>query len=168
MWRANSAAAGTFIWRDIGRDISELADGKRVTVMLAGNSDWGKSTLSVYLANLALGHGLVPCIIDGDIGQNDLASPASIGAAALSRQIIDLRDVSASMIEFVGNTSPVGFERVVARKLRSIIKRVGLLGDIFIINTDGYAREAGIQYRLMIANELQPDAIVCVGENTTT
>ena len=108
MWRANSAAAGTFIWRDIGRDISELADGKRVTVMLAGNSDWGKSTLSVYLANLALGHGLVPCIIDGDIGQNDLASPASIGAAALSRQIIDLRDVSASMIEFVGNTSPVG------------------------------------------------------------
>jgi polynucleotide 5'-hydroxyl-kinase GRC3/NOL9 len=166
MWRANPAAAGTFIWRDTARDISALADGKRVTVMLAGNSDTGKSTLSVYLANMVLGDGLVPCIIDGDIGQGDLAPPASIGATALSRPIIDLRDVSAGMIEFVGNTSPVGFERVVARKLRSILKRVGLLGDICIVNTDGYALGAGVKYKLMIANELQPDAIVCVGENS--
>lgn len=167
MWRANPAAAGTSMWRDIARDISVIADGKRVTVMLAGNSDTGKSTLSVYLANVALGHGLLPCIIDGDIGQGDLTPPATIGAAALSRPIIDLRDISASMIEFVGNTSPVGFERVVARKLRSILERVGLLGDICIINTDGYARDSGVQYKLMIANELQPDAIVCVGENPT-
>jgi len=165
MWKANPVDAGTFMWRDIARDISALAAGKRVTVMLAGNSDTGKSTLSTYLANYLRGHGLVSCIIDGDIGQGDLAPPGSIGAAPISGQIIDLRDVSTRLFEFVGNISPVGFERLIARKLSTILKRGSRLGDISIVNTDGYAGHAGVQYKLQIANELRPDAIVCVGKN---
>jgi polynucleotide 5'-hydroxyl-kinase GRC3/NOL9 len=76
--------------------------------MLAGGSDTGKSTLSTYLANVALAHGARPCMIDGDIGQGDLAPPAAIGAAALFRQVTDLREVSSSMFEFVGSISPAG------------------------------------------------------------
>jgi len=165
MWKANIGDAGTFMWRDIARDISASADNKKFTVMLAGNSDTGKSTLSTYLANFVRGHGLVPCIIDGDIGQGDLAPPGSIGAAMLSGQIIDLRDVSTHLFEFVGNISPAGFERLIVRKLSTILKRGSLLGDISIVNTDGYARDAGVQYKLQIANELSPDVIVCVGKN---
>jgi polynucleotide 5'-hydroxyl-kinase GRC3/NOL9 len=165
IWMADPAAAGTLMWRDIARQVSALAGGKKVTVMLAGDTDTGKSTFSAYLANVALERGLVPCVIDGDIGQGDLAPPASIGAAALSGQVTDLRDVSASLLEFVGNVSPAGFERLVANKLRSMLERAGPLGDICIVNTDGYVRDAGVLYKLMIAKELQPDAIVCLGGN---
>ncbi len=165
MWLADPSVAGTTNWRDIARQVPALAGGRKITVMLAGDTDTGKSTLSAYLANVALARGLAPCVIDGDIGQGDLAPPASIGAAALSKQVTDLRDVSASLFEFVGNTSPAGFERLVARKLRSILDRAGPLGDICIINTDGYVRNGGVQYKLMIAKELRPDAIVCLGEN---
>ena len=165
MWLADPAAAGTSMWRSLAQQVSALAVGKKITVMLAGDTDTGKSTLSAYLANVALAHGLAPIIIDGDIGQGDLAPPASIGAAALSRQVTDLRDVSASLFEFVGNTSPAGFERLVAKKLKSILERAGPLGDICIVNTDGYVRNGGVQYKLMVAKELQADAIVCLGEN---
>ncbi len=165
MWLADPAEAGTSMWHDIARQVSALAD-KKITVMLVGDTDTGKSTFSAYLANVALSRQLVPCIIDGDIGQGDLEPPASIGAAALSGPVTDLRDASASLFEFVGDISPVGFERLVAKKLRSMLERAGPLGDISIVNTDGYVRDAGVEYKLMIAKELQPDAIVCLGENT--
>jgi polynucleotide 5'-hydroxyl-kinase GRC3/NOL9 len=165
MWPADPAAAGTSIWTGIAQQVYALAVSKKITVMLAGDTDTGKSTLSVYLANVALGHGLTPCIVDGDIGQGDLAPPASIGAAAYSRQATDLRDVSATLFEFVGNVSPAGFESFVTKRLGSILERVRTLGDIYIVNTDGYVRNGGVQYKLMIARELRPDVIVCLGEN---
>jgi polynucleotide 5'-kinase involved in rRNA processing len=65
----------------------------------------------------------------------------------------------------VGSISPAGFERLVAKKLRSILERAGPLGDVCIVNTDGYVRNGGVRYKLMIARELQPDVIVCIGEN---
>jgi polynucleotide 5'-hydroxyl-kinase GRC3/NOL9 len=164
-WLADPMKAGTSLWRDIAQQVPSLAVDRGVTVMLVGDSDTGKSTLSAYLANVTLERGLLPCVIDGDIGQGDLGPPASIGAAILSKQVTDLRDVAASLFEFVGNISPAGFEGLVAKKLRSIVDRAGTLGDICIINTDGYVRNDGVQYKLMIAKELQPDAIVCLGEN---
>ena len=164
-WLADHTKAGTSLWRDIAKQVTSLAVDKKVTVMLAGDTDTGKSTLSAYLANVTLERRLVPYLIDGDIGQGDLGPPASIGAAVLSKQVTDLRDVTASLFEFVGNISPAGFEHIVAKKLRSVIDRAVTLGDIRIINTDGYVRNGGVQYKLMIANELQPDAIVCLGEN---
>lgn len=164
MWLANPAVAGTSMWRGIAKQVSALAGGKKIIVMLTGDTDTGKSTLSAYLANMALGHGLVPCI-DGDIGQGDLAPPTSIGAVVLSKQVTDLRDISAGLFEFVGSLSPAGFEHLVAKKLRLILERARSLGDIYIVNTDGYVRNSGVQYKLMIAKELQPDVIVCLGEN---
>ncbi|AFU59864.1 GTPase or GTP-binding protein-like protein [Candidatus Nitrososphaera gargensis Ga9.2] len=165
MWLADPAKAGVSLWRGITQELTDLVGNKKTTVMLVGETDTGKSTLSVYLANVMLNRGLVPCIVDGDIGQGDLAPPTSIGAAVLPRQVTDLRDVDASLFEFVGSTSPAGFDRFVAKKLRSILDRVGPLGDTCIVNTDGYASDGGIQYKLMIASELQPDAIVCIGDN---
>ena len=161
MWLADPSVAGISIWREIAQQM--IADNKKV-VMLVGDNDTGKSTLAAYLANVALGRGLAPFIIDGDIGQGDLAPPTCIGATALSTPVTDLRDASASAFEFVGSISPVGFEELVAKKLRSMLDRAGPF-DICIANTDGYARNGGIRYKLMIARELQPGLIICLGEN---
>lgn len=165
MWLADPAEAGISMWHDIARQVFALAGGRRVTVMLVGDTDTGKSTLSAYLANVALSHRLVPCVIDGDIGQGDLGPPATIGATDLSGHVTDMRDASASLFEFIGNISPAGFERLVTKKLKSLLEHTGPLGDICIVNTDGYVRDAGVEYKLMIAKALQPDAIVCLGEN---
>lgn len=159
MWKASPEEAGVSMWRDVARQVSAL---DKATVMIVGGSDTGKSTLASYLANVALGRGLVPCVVDGDIGQGDLAPPAAIGAARICEPLTDLRDASAGMFEFVSSTSPAGFEQIVAKKLGSIIGRARTLGDICIVNTDGYARDGGVQYKLALAKSLRPDAIVCL------
>jgi polynucleotide 5'-hydroxyl-kinase GRC3/NOL9 len=165
-WLASPASAGTLMWRGIVRILLTLCDTKKaITVMVVGDTDVGKSTLSTYIANLALDYGFVPCVVDGDIGQGDLAPPGAIGAAVLSGQVTDLRDVCADLFEFVGDISPAGIEGFVATRLGSIIGKARRTGDICIVNTDGYVRAGGIAYKLMVATVLRPDAIICLGKN---
>jgi polynucleotide 5'-hydroxyl-kinase GRC3/NOL9 len=134
--------------------------------MLVGDTDTGKSTLAIYLANMAIRRGLAPSVIDGDMGQGDLAPPTAIGAVILSKEVVDLRDadVNSNLFEFIGNISPAGFEGLVAKKLGSMLDRTRPLADICIVNTDGYVRDGGVQYKEMIAEELQPDVVICLGD----
>jgi len=164
-WMADPAIAGTAMWCRVINKILELAKKqKSITVMLAGDTDTGKSTFSTYLANMVLASEMKPCIIDGDIGQGDLAPPSAIGAASVSKQVTDLRDIHASLFEFIGSISPVGVEHFVAAKIRSILDYCVPIGNVMIVNTDGYVRGSGIQYKLQLADRLQPDAIVCLGD----
>ena len=169
IWWADPKQAGTSMWRSVAEKVYALTACKKTTttVMLIGDTDTGKSTLAIYLANMAISRGLVPIVIDGDIGQGDLAPPTAIGAAVLSKQVVDLRDVSTNnnLFEFLGSISPIGFEGLIARKLRSILDRTSPLANVCIVNTDGYVRNDGLQYKAMIAEELHPDVIICLGED---
>lgn len=166
LWWADPKQAGTSMWYSLAQQVCALAASKKTTVMLVGDTDTGKSTLAIYLANMAIRRGLVPTVIDGDIGQGDLAPPTAIGAAVLSKQVVDLRDVNTTnLFEFVGSISPIGFEGLIAKKLGSILDRIDPITNICIVNTDGYVKSGGLQYKAMIAEELQPDVVICLGEN---
>ena len=55
---------------------------KRIAII--GPSNSGKSTLSLYMANVFISHGLRPLLIDADVGQGDLAPPTCLGAAVMN------------------------------------------------------------------------------------
>jgi polynucleotide 5'-hydroxyl-kinase GRC3/NOL9 len=176
LWWADPRQAGTSMWRCLVDQVFALiaANKKTFTVMLVGDTDTGKSTLAIYLANMAIRRGLVPSVIDGDIGQGDLAPPTAIGAAILSKQVVDLRDVyvdnsnnnnNTNLFEFIGSISPAGFECLIAKKLRSMLDRTSPLADICIVNTDGYIRDGGVQYKKTIAEEIQPDLVISLDDD---
>src|SRR5918999_2825027 len=173
LWWADPRQAGTSMWHSLVDQVFKLiaVNKKTFTVMLVGDTDTGKSTLAIYLANMAIRRGLVPSVIDGDIGQGDLAPPTAIGAAVLSKQVVDLRDVyvdnnnNTNLFEFIGSISPAGFECLIAKKLRSMLDRTSPLADICIVNTDGYVRNGGVQYKKMIAEEIQPDLVICLDDD---
>lgn len=173
-WEADPARAGTWMWRRAARRLlllPPLLEGNRKVIMIVGRADAGKSTFATFLANSALAAGLVPCVVDGDIGQGDLAPPGAMGAALLRAPATDLRDVRADLYEFVGDITPSaaaagGLERVVAEKLRLLVGRARRLDnvDICIVNTDGYVSfGGGARYKAMLASQLRPDAAVVIG-----
>ncbi len=159
-WNADPLTSGTSMWQSAVERI--LSAGQRV-VMIVGQTDTGKSTFSTYLTNVAIERGLVPCLIDGDIGQGDLAPPGAVGATIIRRQLTDLRDARADFFEFVGSLTPAGFERIVAGRLRSLLLKTRRLADLQIINTDGYVENGGLPYKLMMARVLRPAVLVCLG-----
>src|SRR5688500_17831705 len=71
-WSADPSTAGTAMWKNVAQKILSGCS----VVMVAGGVDAGKSTFCTYLANAAISRGITPCVIDGDIGQGDLAPPA--------------------------------------------------------------------------------------------
>ncbi|HJT48290.1 MAG TPA: Clp1/GlmU family protein [Nitrososphaeraceae archaeon] len=164
-WLASYSVAGTSIWEDIVHRI--LHDIRTLgTVLVVGNTDTGKSTFAAYLINGALKIGLRPTIIDADIGQGDLAPPNTIGGAIINTQVIDLRDIAPSLIEFVGSITPAGFEDPIIEAVKKILRGVRISSNICIINTDGYVLNDGINYKIRMAEEIKPDVIVCLGEYT--
>ncbi len=166
-WWADASSAGTSMWRTVVHDMLSILRNlqKPLVVMVAGSTDTGKSTFCTFLANRAIADGVTPSIVDGDIGQSDLAPPSVIGAAVLDHQISDLRDISATVFEFVGSTSPHGLEYFMSQRLASVVTRSCSAARLCIVNTDGYVDNGGVAYKKMIATEMQPGIIVLLGKN---
>jgi polynucleotide 5'-hydroxyl-kinase GRC3/NOL9 len=162
-WLADQYCAGTTMWQEI---VNKILIEKFRTILLIGDTDTGKSSLATFIVNLALKKNLKPAIIDADMGQGDLAPPTAIGGTIIENPITDLRNLDAQIYEFIGNTSPVGFEDVTINAIRQIVKKIAIDSDICIINTDGYIHNNGIDYKVKMAKKLRSDLVVCLGEKS--
>ncbi|RMF31120.1 MAG: hypothetical protein D6752_02815, partial [Candidatus Nitrosothermus koennekii] len=146
---------GTSIWDDI-RDAVLFREPD--TILIVGANDTGKSTLAVYLANIMLKKRRV-MVIDGDVGQGDLAPPACIGASRINNNILDLSDISAERYEFIGSITPTPL-------VIDAIKRLYDKNYLTIINTDGYIDKHGLEYKIKLINVIKPSIIACLGDNS--
>jgi polynucleotide 5'-hydroxyl-kinase GRC3/NOL9 len=163
IWLTQRMLAGTVIWKKLIRTIFLQ---QRKKILLIGGTDKGKSTLAVHIINTAVKNGYKTAIIDADIGQGDLAPPNAIGAAIVTKQVTDLRDVDAQLFQFVGNTSPMGSEEIVIQSVINCMKQLSGCFDICIINTDGFVENSGIHYKIKLAKELVPSLIICLGDHS--
>lgn len=154
------SGVGVSIWKEVA---SRVARNRPNRIMLVGANDTGKSTLATYLSNITIANGLKVSIVDGDVGQGDLAPPSCIGAVKIERQFLDLRDIDAEHYSFIGATSPRGVEDLIIRGIKDIADKLSARSDICIVNTDGYIDEYGMDYKIELARTLKPDLVVYIG-----
>jgi polynucleotide 5'-hydroxyl-kinase GRC3/NOL9 len=150
---------GISIWKDLVRNILKQ---EKKRIIIIGPTNSGKSTLSLYLANVFLNHGLKPLLIDADIGQGDLAPPTCMGAAVMSSQEIDLWKVKTHRTNFIGGIQPIGYESKVISTIRQQLN-LSVEHDLSIINTDGYIKGNGRIYKIDLLKKIQPDCIIYLG-----
>lgn len=136
------------------------------TVVILGEVDSGKSSLSSYLANIASEDGLKVNVVDADIGQADIGPPTTIGGAMVNRGIQGLQDLDPVSAYFVGDTSP----SLVSDKVSNgtIMVRSHLeSSDVQIINTDGWVLgPEAVRYKLSLLEKLKPDIIIALTVST--
>lgn len=170
-WTSDSRDAGTRIWDDV---ICSIFSGRNILpvyILVVGPTDSGKTTLSTYIINHAIKVGLRPAVIDADIGQGDMAPPCAIGCGVVQSQILDLREVTSNFFGFVGSINPAGYERLIARSVWLLLNKLTNKArdpygvNLVVINTDGYVAGKGLLGKIAIANKVQPDVIICLGEN---
>jgi polynucleotide 5'-hydroxyl-kinase GRC3/NOL9 len=168
-WICNRQEVGTKIWEDIIHMV--FRDTAAKSILLLGPTDSGKTTLSTYIINQAIKKGFRPAIIDADIGQGDLAPPSAIGCAVVENQILDLREVNSKYFRFVGSINPTRNERLISLSVQSLLREMDAKNgdfhgvDLVVINTDGYVTGDGLHCKIAIANLVQPETIICLGEN---
>jgi polynucleotide 5'-kinase involved in rRNA processing len=155
------AGAGTAMWQPAASQLVKDACRRELTGMVTGATDAGKSTLSVFLANLAVAEGLRTVVVDGDLGQTDLGPPGSVAATPVRAPLFDLRDLQGEAFGFVGATSPRGFEWLLTRELTRLCKLVrDQHPDFVIVNTDGDIHGEGATQKLRLIAELRPNVVL--------
>lgn len=155
----DSSRVGTSIWQNV---IDAIRDSKPRRVMLVGATDTGKSTLATYISNIAVAGGLSVGIVDSDIGQGDIAPPACIGSCIVREQVLDLRDLDADMYYFIGRITPTGVEDHLIRGVMHLLNHLNV--DTVVVNTDGYVGDQGLRYKARMAEAIDADLIVVLGD----
>jgi polynucleotide 5'-hydroxyl-kinase GRC3/NOL9 len=150
---------GISIWKDLVRNVLKQ---EKKRIIIIGSSNSGKSTLSLYIANMFISHGLRPLLIDADVGQGDLAPPTCLGAAVMNFPEVDLWNVKTNWINFIGGIQPIGYEYKIISNIRQQLD-ISLKHDLSIINTDGYIKGNGLAYKIDLLKKIQPDCIIYLG-----
>lgn len=154
---------GISIWKDLVRNVLKQ---EKKRIIIIGPSNSGKSTLSLYMANVFISHGLKPLLIDADIGQGDLAPPTCMGAAVMNFQEIDLWNVKTNCTNFIGGIQPIGYESKIISSIRQQLF-ISIKHNLSIINTDGYIKGNGLGYKIDLLKKIQPDCIIYLGDANT-
>ncbi|MEM1611285.1 MAG: Clp1/GlmU family protein, partial [Sulfolobales archaeon] len=132
-------------------------------VVVIGPIESGKTTFTTLLANIAIEKGLKPCIVDADVGQEDIGPPGFIALSCPSKQFVWLRDLEPMSMRFVGHNNPsMGGSRLIAA-IADLALKASTMGDLVVINTDGWVSSPqAIEMKLDIARFIGATHIVAL------
>lgn len=148
----------------IYRDFTSI---KKLKVVVVGPPESGKTTLTAFITNYLRSKGLSCCIIEGDVGQEDLAVPATIALAVVDKPFIWQRELSFSDFRFVGCISPRNCSSRIIASLVDLINQALIKGcDAIVVNTDGWVSgREGISYKLELLRWVKPSHLVILDES---
>jgi len=143
------------------KEASQLSLSALGTLVILGDVDSGKSTLSTFLANQFSHQGGSVSVIDGDVGQADIGPPTTISVARLREPVFDLQNLHPETSLFIGDTSP----SIVSEKVLNGLVRLRDVAikdsDLVIVNTDGWVggKEA-FRYKKQLMESIRPNMVI--------
>ncbi len=143
-------------WQRAGEALAEMQQGK---ILVIGPTDVGKSTLCTYLVNKLLWCELSSHVVDADIGQTDIGSPATIGRSVSTDFISSLVDLPPAALIFIGHTSPTKVQTKLIEGIQRLSNRSQ--DSLTIINTDGWVIDPeAILYKIKLIDAIDPDLVL--------
>ncbi len=153
-------------WKE-AYDLVREIDTKPSLVMVIGGVDSGKSSFCTFIANNLLREKCNVAILDEDLGQSDIGSPATVAYAILSKPVTDLFSLQPKGTIFVGATSPIGIVDKTIEAVSCLRKEIlrETAADYIIVNTDGWAAgNEAVFFKQRLAREVEPDIVFCLEE----
>ena len=149
-------------------------DGPRVA--LVGPTDVGKSSVSKILCNYAVRKGWHPLFVDLDLGQNGIATPATVGAVPVDRPIDPSEGFASArdlpLVYFHGDSSPGNnpdlYGHLIDNLAMMIDKRDATNAEAkasgSVVNTMGWVDGAGYKLLLRALDALKITDVLVVGQ----
>jgi len=133
-------------------------------IMILGEKDTGKTTLTLTLANQFFRDGLRVGIVDADIGQSDIGPPTTVGFGEVTAELACLKDAALRGMYFVGDTRPTGHLLQLVIGTRRMVDRALAAGmEKVLIDTTGLVSgQLGRVLKTQKIAALAPDLILCL------
>src|SRR5215468_10768749 len=141
----------------------EAAAQARVTLIL-GTSDTGKTSLTAQLASTLAARGERVAVVDADVGQSEIGPPTTVGLGRVTGTLSRLADAEVLALEFVGDTSPVGYIRETAEATGRLVRRALEAGfDRVLVDTGGLVEgPLGLALKRAKIRAANPDLVLVV------
>lgn len=151
-------------WLEISESVLNSLDTHgTLRVAVVGPVESGKTTLSAFIANRALARGVMPALIEGDVGQEDIGVPGTVSLAYLREPVIWQRQLRADRIRFVGCISPQGCVSRVVSAVASLVKEAEQRSNVVVVNTDGWVSDQrAINYKLELIRLSRPTHVIAL------
>ena len=149
-------------------------DGPRVA--LVGPTDVGKSSVSKILCNYAVRKGWHPLFVDLDLGQNGIATPATVGAVPVDRTIdptegfANARDLP--LVYFHGDASPGNNPELYMHLIENLSQMIDKRNETnkdakssgIVVNTAGWVDGVGYKLLLRALDALKITDVLVIGQ----
>lgn len=137
--------------------VEELRRAAARRVVVLGGVEAGKSTLAAWLHN-SLGLG----VVEADVGQNELGTPGCVSYARGGGPVLSLQDLEPEACFFAGHVSA---DKVLGAVTGYAAAAAGRLGENgFIVDTDGYVEPRGVYQKAALAEAVDADAVIVLGD----
>jgi len=153
-------------WLRIAEEVSSSRK-RPIVAIVIGPVESGKTTLTAFLANYMVQKGMKVALVEGDIGQEDLALPATVAMVIPRDTFVWQRELNADYFKFIGYTSPQYCYGLIIRALGDLLAKALSLGvEAVVINTDGWVNSPqALEYKLSLIRWLKPTHIIILDNN---
>lgn len=144
-------------------EIVEKLQLNKITALLVGASDTGKSTLARFFIESLLKNGKTVCLLDADIGQSTIGPPATV-SLKFYRNLDDLKSSSPDYMSFIGVFNP-------SKRIPHILRSIKVLFDIvkdrssmpIIVDTTGLVSgDIGFYLKTSKIKLIRPDYVIAL------
>lgn len=133
-------------------------------ILILGDTDTGKTSLTAALAGDLAARGLPVGVIDADLGQSQIGPPAALGLGRVTARVAALADAEVVALAWVGRTSPAGLEEALWAGAGRLADRAAAL-DLrpVLVDTGGLVLgPLGRRLAVGTVRRLSPDLVVCL------
>ncbi len=135
-------------------------------IVVVGPVESGKTTLTAFITNTLMRYGVKVGIIDADVGQEDIALPATIALAIPEKHFLWQRDLTPTEIRFVGCIAPQYCQDSIIAAVIDLVSSALSYGvSTVVINTDGWLNShAALTHKLALIRWLKPTHVVVLDD----
>lgn len=144
-------------WRAL---VTKIVSQMPSVALVIGPPDAGKSTLSTFLTNQLLTIAPSVCVVDSDIGQNDMGPPGTISIGVARRPVIDLGKIKPLSTRFIGFLSPSIDPEKLNSNIISLLQHSRVSYDFVIVNSDGWTSGPGLAHKASLISKVNPDVVI--------
>lgn len=151
------------IWRD-----RESTPEKKLKIMIIGPVESGKTTLAAFVSNYITQRGGSVCLIELDVGQEDLCVPGTISLTRVTNTFVWQRGLQQIAFRYVGCITPSYCRSDIVAGAYDLLRSRHVEGcDAVVVNTDGWVDgEAAIEFKHELVRWIRPTHIILLGRDT--
>jgi len=158
---------GYYVPRQWELAVGEIATRRKpVKVMITGDIDSGKSTLTTYIANKLFSIGFKVAVVDSDVGQSSIGPPCTIGLGIMKGYVISLDEIPLLDACFLGSNTPAGlFHKMIAGVVMMIERALRHNVDVILVDTTGWIKdEQGMTLKISKVKAVEPNLVIVLEE----